>query len=243
MRSGKKTRTDEAGTAGGAVPGGLAAPRARRSRGRPRQYVAETALASAADSFWRHGFARTSLDDLAAATGMNRPSLYAAFGDKRSLYLKTLARYREQSRAKAVELLADDPTLRLFLRRFYDAALDVYLGGPEGARGCYSVGTATTEAAADADVRAFLADSIRSTDAFLANVIDKAKARGELATTADPHALASLATATLHTLAVRSRAGAPRKELRGLAAAAIDLICGSDARGPNHRRSGGGPTA
>ena len=50
-------------------------------------------------AFWKNGYAATSLDDLAAATGMNRPSLYAAFGDKRDLYLKTLTRYQQQSRA------------------------------------------------------------------------------------------------------------------------------------------------
>ncbi|MGE5163663.1 MAG: helix-turn-helix domain-containing protein, partial [Sphingobacteriales bacterium] len=55
----------------------------RRRRGRPRAYNPDTALARAADVFWRNGYDGTSLDDLVAATGMNRPSLYAAFGDKR----------------------------------------------------------------------------------------------------------------------------------------------------------------
>ena len=96
---------------------GEAAP--ARRRGRPRQYDPERALAKAADVFWKRGYAATSLDDLVAATGMNRPSLYAAFGDKRDIYLKTLARYREQSRAIGVEILADDPPLRVFLKRFY----------------------------------------------------------------------------------------------------------------------------
>src|SRR5262249_55879194 len=97
-----------------------------RGRGRPRQYDPERALADAAESFWKTGYAGTSLDELAAATGMNRPSLYAAFGDKRDLYLKTLERYREQSRTLAMQLLADDPPLRMFLRRFYLAALAIY---------------------------------------------------------------------------------------------------------------------
>ena len=56
---------------------------------------------------------------------MNRPSLYAAFGDKRSLYLKTLERYRDQVRAKSRQLLADDPPLRVYLERFYGAAIDI----------------------------------------------------------------------------------------------------------------------
>src|SRR6476619_5883177 len=151
-----------------------------KRRGRPRAYDPHEALARAADTFWKAGYAGTSLDDLAAATGMNRPSLSAAFGDKRELYLKTLQHYRDEYRALARQTLADDPTLRVFLKRFYDAALDIYLAGEGGARGCYSIGTAATEATVDPNVRAFLADSTRATDAFLKSRIDKARERGEI---------------------------------------------------------------
>jgi TetR/AcrR family transcriptional regulator, copper-responsive repressor len=197
----------------------------KRGRGRPRQYDPDRALADAADTFWNNGYAATSLDDLAAATGMNRPSLYAAFGDKSDLYLKTLERYRDQSRALALEMLTDDPTLRIFLGRFYDKALDIYLAGDERARGCYIITTAATQATLDPAVRAFLAESVRRTDAFLSSLIAKARDRGEIDSNVDPAALAQLATATLHTLAVRSRAGISRKQLSALARATIDIIC------------------
>src|SRR5579859_1141394 len=131
-----------------------------RSRGRPRQYDPEQALAKAAEVFWKRGYAATALDDLVAATGMNRPSLYAAFGDKRDIYLKTLAHYREQSRAIGVKILADDPPLRIFLKRFFQAGIDMYLGGGEEARGCYSISTAPAQATTDPAVREFLATTI-----------------------------------------------------------------------------------
>ena len=181
------------------------------------------AIARAAEVFWKAGYAGTSLDDLVAATGMNRPSLYAAFGDKRDLYLKTLEYYRDEGRALAREALAGSPKLRVFLKRFYDNALDLYLAG--GPRGCFSIGTAATVAAVDDGVREFLADSMRTTDSFLKNQIEKAQERGEIPRDADPAALAYLATATLHTLAIRSRAGLSRKELDALVKAAIDVIC------------------
>jgi len=200
-----------------------------RRRGRPRQYDPDRALAHAAATFWKNGYGGTSLDNLVAATGMTRPSLYAAFGDKGDLYLKTLERYQRKSRAKSIELLADNPPLRLFLTRFYDGALEIYRAGSDEARGCYSISTAPAQATVDPAVRAFLNDSIRGTDAFLADLIGKARERGEIATSADPSALAQIATATLHTIAVRSRVGAPRKELKALAAAAIDLICGRES--------------
>ena len=87
-------------------------------------------------------------------------------------------------------------------------------------------------------VRAFLADSIRGTDVFLGDVIGKARDRGEIAAIADPSALAQIATATLHTLAVRSRVGVPRGTLTALAAAAIDLICGTAPGRPGSARGG-----
>jgi TetR/AcrR family transcriptional regulator, copper-responsive repressor len=197
-----------------------------RRRGRPRQYDPERALAKAAEAFWKHGYAGTSLDDLAAATGMNRPSLYAAFGDKRDLYLKTLERYQQRSRAIGQQIIADNPTLRVFFKRFYEAALDIYLARGDETRGCYSISTAPAEATTDQGVREFLAASIGGTDAFLARQIAKARERGEAPSNADPGALAQIATATMHTIAVRARVGVPRKELMALAAAAIDLICG-----------------
>jgi len=200
---------------------------APKRRGRPRAYDPEIAIARAADVFWKAGYAGTSLDDLSEATGMNRPSLYAAFGDKRDLYLKTLEHYRDNSRALAKAALADAPSLRVFLKRFYGKALELYLA--DGPRGCYSIGTAATVAAVDDQVRDFLADSMRTTDGFLTHQIEKANARGEIARDADPTALGFIATATLHTLAVRSRAGLPRKELDALVDAAIDVICGKAA--------------
>src|SRR5580704_1421694 len=200
---------------------------AARRRGRPRQYDPERALAKAADVFWKRGYAATSLEDLTAATGMNRPSLYAAFGDKRDIYLKTLARYREQSRAIGAEIVADDPPLRIFLKRFYQAALDIYLAGNDEALGCYSISTAPAQATTDPAVREFLATTIGNTDAFVAKQIAKARERGEVASEANPEALTQLATAALHTIAVRARAGISRKQLTALAASAIDVICGS----------------
>jgi TetR/AcrR family transcriptional regulator, copper-responsive repressor len=201
----------------------------KRGRGRPRQYDPDQALEDAAETFWNNGYAATSLDDLAAATGMNRPSLYAAFGDKSDLYLKTLEHYRDKARVLALEMLADDPPLRVYLTRFYDKLLDLYLAGEERARGCYIVTTAATQATLDPAVRAFLAESIGRTEAFLSSLIAKARDRGEIDANADPAALALLATAILHTLAVRSRAGISRKQLCAVAQAAIDVICKSES--------------
>src|SRR5437868_6249040 len=102
----------------------LAAPVEPRRRGRPRAYEPEVALARALDVFWKEGFAGTSLDDLSAATGMNRPSLYGAFGDKRELYIKSYEAYRDRARARMGEVFSVDMPLRELLERIYAIALD-----------------------------------------------------------------------------------------------------------------------
>jgi TetR/AcrR family transcriptional regulator, copper-responsive repressor len=201
--------------------------KAPKRRGRPRAYDPEVALARATESFWKAGYSATSLDDLSAATGMNRPSLYGAFGDKRDLYLKALARYWELSRAAVKEALVYDRPLREALQRLYAKALSIYFSGKDGPRGCFAIGTATTEAVGDTKIRAALADGFRMLDEAFEARIRFAKDRGELPRDADPAALAMMASATLHTLAVRSRAGASRAALEAIAGATVDFICGS----------------
>jgi TetR/AcrR family transcriptional regulator, copper-responsive repressor len=198
----------------------------QKRRGRPPAYVPEVALARATKAFWDSGFAATSLDDLAAATGMNRPSLYGAFGDKHALYLKALSAYWEAGRSGMTEALAPDRPLRDGLRRVYTVALDLYFPSKGQPRGCFLIGTATTEAMRDADVRATLAEALREIDEAFEARLRLAQAGGELAADADPRILAQLAGATLHTLALRSRAGESRADLEALADGAVALICG-----------------
>src|SRR5262245_6746279 len=200
-----------------------------KRRGRPRAYDPEVALARVTESFWQAGYSGTSLDDLSAATGMNRPSLYGAFGDKRDLYLKALARYWELSRVGIEKALAYDQPLRDALQRLYRMALSSYLSG-QSPRGCFAIGTATTEAVRDPKIRASLADGFRMIDEAFEARIRFAKENGELPRSADPAVLAMLASATLHTLAIRSRAGASRGALQGIVDAGVDVICGPAGR-------------
>src|SRR5271157_5714 len=100
-----------------------------RRRGRPRAFEPDAALARAMDVFWREGFAATSLDELSAATGLNRPSLYGAFGDKRALYIQAYRHYREHVRDTFAPLLSTDAPIREKLKRILITALDLYLSG------------------------------------------------------------------------------------------------------------------
>jgi AcrR family transcriptional regulator len=199
---------------------------APRRRGRPRAYDPQAALLQARDSFWRSGYAATSLDDIAAATGMNRPSLYAAFGDKHALYLEALGQYWALALAEMRAALAEDVPLDEALMRVYDGALSIYFSGDGRPRGCFVMGTAVTEAVEDAEIRDSLAAGFRIFDAEFERRFRTAHEAGALKSAADPAALAVLATATMHSIAVRARAGVPRAELRALAAKAVAVMCG-----------------
>lgn len=197
----------------------------KKSRGRPRAYEPETALRQAAEAFWKTGYSGTSLDDISAATGMNRPSLRAAFGDKRELYLKALGDYWERQFVVMDEALRDEASLADSLMRIYEASLSIYFSNEDQALGCFVVGTAITEAPGDAEIREIVATGLRELDAGFETRIKRARSAGELDADADPKALALLASATLHSLAVRARAGSPRSELKKLARKAVAIIC------------------
>src|SRR3954451_20571537 len=150
-----------------------------KRRGRPRAYEPEVALGKALDLFRKGGFAATSLDDLSAATGMNRPSLYGAFGDKRELYIKSYQRYREDARRAMIDIFRDELPIRQRLERIFAVALDIYLSGEAGPRGCFTVMTAASEAIADRDIRAMVMEGFVELDKAFAACFRIAKERAE----------------------------------------------------------------
>jgi hypothetical protein len=110
--------------------------------------------------------------------------------------------------------------------RVYDGALTIYFSGDGRPRGCFVIGTAVPEAVEDREIRSSLMAGFRTFDSDFEARFRAARQTGELKKDADPTALAILATATMHTIAVRARAGAPRAELRELARKAVSVICG-----------------
>jgi len=206
-------------------PAKIDAPVAPKRRGRPRAYQPDIALGKALDLFRKAGFAATSLDDLSAATGMNRPSLYGAFGDKRELYIKAYQRYRADAAAAMIDIFKAQLPIRRRLERIFAVALDIYLSGDAGPRGCFTVMTAASEAVSDPDIRAMVLEGFSELDKAFAACFRLAREKGELPASADPVMLAQLASATIHTIAIRARARVPRKELEAIVNGAIDVMC------------------
>jgi len=199
-------------------------------RGRPIEYDRELTLQRAGDLFWSAGFAASSLDDLSEATQMTRPSLSGAFGDKEALYIATLARYRDASVAGLSKTLSGKRHLRTELADVYAKSTDVYMAFDDAARGCFLIGTASAEAVHRPAVRHILRESLAEFNAILERRMRKAIADGELDSGASAAGLASVASAVMHSLAVRARAGDSRRALDKLSKAAVDLICGNETK-------------
>lgn len=192
-------------------------------RGRPPAYDRDAALAALTGAFWDQGYAGTSLDSLADATGMNRPSLYAAFGDKAAMYQAALAAYRTVAEAQIRAALAA-PDVRQAIAGFLAAAVDVYSAGPHGPRGCLAVCTAASEAVRDDAIRAAMDGVLAMIDALLAERLTDAVAAGQLPPDFDVEGRTLAIAALLHSLAVRARAGTPPDRLRLLAAMGPRLL-------------------
>src|ERR1700735_3682785 len=131
-----------------------------KRRGRPRAYEPEIALGRALDLFRKDGFAATSLDDLSTATGMNRPSLYGAFGDKREVYIKSYERYRDNARASVADIFRSELPSGEHLTRIYSIALDIYFSGESEPRGCFTIMTAGSEAVYDPEIRCMVQEAL-----------------------------------------------------------------------------------
>jgi hypothetical protein len=137
--------------------------------------------------------------------------------------LSTLDRYREFGRAAMKEELRPERSLQEALRGLFAHAIAIYMAGSHGARGCYLIGTAATEAVHDSRVRAIFAAGLHELDELMETRLREAVQQGELSTDIDLAALARVLCGVMNSLALRARAGDSREVLEATADAAVHL--------------------
>jgi AcrR family transcriptional regulator len=196
----------------------------KRQRGRPRQFDPDDVLDRVRAVFLEKGYSAASLDDLAGAAGLNRPSLYAAFGDKEQLYIQALRRYGMRTRDGLEAILARPVPIEERLVAAYAAAIKVYCAPPTPP-GCMIIGTAATEAPTHPKIAAVAAMLLGEVQASLRRAFERATSDGEIAAEPKPAARARLASAVFDTLAVRARLGSTATELRAFVQSMVPLIC------------------
>ncbi|WP_168176453.1 TetR/AcrR family transcriptional regulator [Novosphingobium sp. PC22D] len=169
--------------------------------------------------FWTKGYAPTSLDELAATAGINRPSLHAAFGSKHDIYLACLRHFEGRMEENIAECMRVGETKHDRLQAFFRRTIDLYLSGSPESRGCLVLCTATAEAVCNEVVRKQLEAALRALDEGMARLI-----AGNASPSPAECLQGELAASIVHSLAVRARSGAARAELKKLADMSVMLL-------------------
>jgi AcrR family transcriptional regulator len=177
----------------------------------------EKALEAALRVFWMKGYEGTALSDLTAAMGINRPSIYATFGNKEALFRKALDRYSERMTNYATEALKE-PTARAVAERLMMGTADL-LSCPENPKGCLMVQGALACGDEADPIRKELISRRATGEAALRERFERAKVEGDLPAGADPGDLARYIMAVMHGMSVQAAGGASREQLQGV----IDL--------------------
>lgn len=190
-----------------------------KPRGRPCSFDREQALDAAMKVFWRHGYEGASLSDLTEAMGINKPSLYAAFGDKESLFRQALDRYEKVAGAPARAALAA-PTAREMAEKLLQSAVE-NTTSPHNPHGCLMVTGALAGAKESEGIQHELATRRNDSEQAIRRRLKRAQAEGDLSPETSPADLARYLVTVIRGLGVQAAGGATRAELRRVARMAM----------------------
>lgn len=187
----------------------------RRKPGRPPGFERDAALDAAMRLFWQHGFEATSLAQLTDAMGINAPSLYAAFGDKKRLFLEVARRYAGEP-AQLSALLDAAPSARAGVQRFLQAAVERFTG-ESTSRGCLIANATAAVGPSSEDLRAWSTAMRDDARTRIAQRIHADVAAGVLPAETDVALLATAAIGAVQAMSVLARDGVGRAELLAMA--------------------------
>jgi len=186
---------------------------------RSKEFDPERALAKAMSLFWRGGYENTSLEALMQEMGVAKQSLYDTFGDKRSLYLKALAYYRDQTNGDMEKMLDTTPAVKDgFAKLLYGLAAETR---EQHERGCLLLSANLQRDPKDAVLTAFLRDNQARVEAIFVRALRRAKKQGELSDKEDLAALGRFFVVTIQGMRAMARLKSDRKALEQVAKVAL----------------------
>jgi TetR/AcrR family transcriptional regulator, transcriptional repressor for nem operon len=191
---------------------------------RPRTFDERDVVAAARDEFWSRGYAATSVDDLTAATGLGKGSLYGAFGDKHALYLRALDDYITSS-LDGVRAQLRDPASSAYERLVRHIRAQVKaLAADKSRRGCMMAKSAAELAATDDAVERAVERAYATWRDELLACIKEAQRDGAIDAKQNPHALAGALLAFMRGQEALHKGGAKPAQLKAAADVMVSLI-------------------
>lgn len=184
----------------------------RPKRGRPVSIDTAAALAAMVEQFRDKGFAAVSLDDLSEATGLSRPSLYRAFGDKLSMYLSATDAFATEVGETAIPALQAPGDLATAVANFFDEMLAIYFRDESVAPGCLVFGTAPCSANHSA-IKQRLKTGL---DGLQSRMRTRMLASAPHVTETTLQTAIELASNTLVAFSARAKSGASKAELQDM---------------------------
>ena len=185
--------------------------KANKLRGRPRVFDMDKALDKALEIFWKRGYEGASIAELAETLGINKPSLYAAFGNKEELFKKALSRYVSGPVAFIQEAV-NQPTAFEVAQNFLINAVKFFTD-TKHPKGCLIVQAALSVSADSLLVQDLLTKYRYSYEQQLAKRFEKAKEDGDLPTDANAETLAKFLSTLHQGMSVQVSSGASKEEL------------------------------
>jgi AcrR family transcriptional regulator len=195
---------------------------APRMRGRPRQFDREAALDIAMRLFWSRGFETTSIQDLSSAIGINTPSLYAAFGDKKRLFREAVGRYCAGVGGFAVPAMSGRKTARAAIESLLLSAAEAYTNDTL-TRGCMVIHAGVNCTVQSEDIAAELAAIRHKLDRLIIERVTQGQSDGDVANDIDTEALGLFYAAVLKGMSTQARDGASCEALRSIACQAMKV--------------------
>lgn len=186
-----------------------------RTAGRPLEFDPDAALDAAMQQFWRKGYEHTSMEDLLKTMNISKSSLYQAFGNKRALFERSIARYGDQLAGQLLRNLEQAPSGKAFIRGFLESVLAEARGECE-ARGCLVLNTASEFSQRDPEIAEAVGQELRRFRDVLFEAVKRAKREKEIPADRDAMMLANFLVNSMSGLKTLSKAGTSEETIKGI---------------------------
>ncbi|SMC25993.1 transcriptional regulator, TetR family [Clostridium acidisoli DSM 12555] len=189
--------------------------------GRSREFDENVVLQKAMELFWKQGYEKTSLNDLVEHMGIHRRSLYDTFGDKHTLFLKSMDFYEELIKNKMQARILHAETAKQAIQFIFDFIIEGY---EDKQWGCLTVNSATEMALMDKEIKERVERTFMQTEQLFADLVRKGQQTGEISSNYDSKVLSEIFQNTLLGIRVQLRISASKEKLHGIADFFMDLL-------------------